>query len=193
MPDQQGKSCVTHDPLHCACDEERDRAAGIHRASGIGNAFGGYECVCGEGSFTVKFGCIGGRGEEVTLIPEQTETSASALWRREVTELINLTPHEVTINGCSIPASGILARCSVNAVPGVPLVLPGGWEIPVEEVRLGAVEGLPEPRAGVAYIVPRLTADACPHRLDLYVPNGLIRGNDGVIIGAKGLAQVPRF
>lgn len=133
MPDQYGKPCSAHDPLHC--DNPKPP---------------------------------------------------------EVTELINLTPHEVTIAGCRIPASGLLARCEVNAVPGVRLMLPGGWEIPVEVVQLGKVTGLPEPMTGVAYVVPRLTADACPYRTDLYVPHGLIRDDDGVIIGAKGLAQVPR-
>jgi hypothetical protein len=61
MPDQQGQYCAEHDTqgYHCACDERRDRAAGIHRASGLSDAFGGYECVCGRGSFT-KYGCTDG-------------------------------------------------------------------------------------------------------------------------------------
>jgi hypothetical protein len=66
MPDQQGQYCPEHDPqgYHCACDEGRDRAAGIHRASGLGNAFGGYVCVCGNGSWTMKSGCTsGGRSD----------------------------------------------------------------------------------------------------------------------------------
>jgi hypothetical protein len=58
MPDFLGKPCAEHDPLHCACDERRDREAGIHRPSGLCDAFGGYECVCGNGSWTETYGCV---------------------------------------------------------------------------------------------------------------------------------------
>lgn len=51
MPDMQGKPCKKHDPLTCVCDEERDRKAGIHRATGLDNGFGDYMCTCGH--FTV--------------------------------------------------------------------------------------------------------------------------------------------
>ncbi len=46
MPDQLRQPCADHDPSTCFCDERRDREAGIHRPSGVANAFGGYVCVC---------------------------------------------------------------------------------------------------------------------------------------------------
>jgi hypothetical protein len=48
VADQLGLPCDKHpSPLTCFCDEDRDREAGIHRASGLDNGFGGYKCVCG--------------------------------------------------------------------------------------------------------------------------------------------------
>ena len=58
MPDQQHQPCPEHDPLHCSCDEKRDRTSGVHRASGLSDAFGGYMCVCGGGSYSVTYGCL---------------------------------------------------------------------------------------------------------------------------------------
>lgn len=58
MPDQQGRACLEHGPQHCSCDEERDRAAGIHRASGLDDGLGGYLCVCLRGRYSVKYGCM---------------------------------------------------------------------------------------------------------------------------------------
>ncbi len=46
MPDQRRQPCAEHDPLTCFCDERRDREAGVHRPSGVADAFGGYVCVC---------------------------------------------------------------------------------------------------------------------------------------------------
>jgi hypothetical protein len=59
--------CAEHGPqgLVCFCDERRDREAGVHRASGLSDAFGGYLCVCLRGSFSVKYGCMAPDAEEV--------------------------------------------------------------------------------------------------------------------------------
>jgi hypothetical protein len=47
--DQLGNFCHEHSTrgITCCCDEDRDRANGLHRPSGTSNAFGGYLCVCG--------------------------------------------------------------------------------------------------------------------------------------------------
>lgn len=73
MPDQQGQVCLVHDlrlpwwrrllgqrpqVVHCLCDEERDRAAGIHRASGWDDGLGGYLCICLGGRYSLKYGCM---------------------------------------------------------------------------------------------------------------------------------------
>jgi hypothetical protein len=54
--------CAEHGPqgLVYFCDEKRDAEAGIHRASGLSDAFGGYMCVCQRGSYSVKYGCLAG-------------------------------------------------------------------------------------------------------------------------------------
>jgi hypothetical protein len=50
--------CTDHPGLVCFCDEERDRRAGIHRASGLDDGFGGYLCVCGGGRYSATLGCM---------------------------------------------------------------------------------------------------------------------------------------
>lgn len=81
MADQRGNYCDVHDPRpgwfrrllgarpslthRCFCDEDHDRAAGIHRASGLDDGMGGYLCVCLGGRYSVKYGCIAtGLGKE---------------------------------------------------------------------------------------------------------------------------------
>lgn len=61
MADQRGQHCPQHSPCGyaCACDEDRDRAAGIHRPGSVGNAFGGYDCVCGGAWLTTFNTCTG--------------------------------------------------------------------------------------------------------------------------------------
>jgi hypothetical protein len=59
MPDQQGQPCAEHPRLTCFCDEERDRAAGIHRPTSAASMFGGYECTCGEPWLTFGDRCMG--------------------------------------------------------------------------------------------------------------------------------------
>lgn len=62
--DQQGNYCAEHSPhgITCFCDEDRDRAVGIHRPSSNGNMFGGYDCVCGEPWLTTY--CLGSPSDE---------------------------------------------------------------------------------------------------------------------------------
>lgn len=58
--DQTGKFCAKHSNrgFDCFCDEDRDRAAQLHRVSGFDDGFGGYLCICGGGRFSAKYGCI---------------------------------------------------------------------------------------------------------------------------------------
>jgi hypothetical protein len=57
MPDQLGHPCPDHSApgFRCFCDEARDLAAGIHRPGTLADAFGGYQCICGD------LMCLGGR------------------------------------------------------------------------------------------------------------------------------------
>ena len=54
----------------------------------------------------------------------------------------------------------------------------------------GAVEGLPDQRDGVVYVVSVLTAQAAPDRKDLYIVDELVRDDMGRFIGCKALAQI---
>lgn len=60
--------------------------------------------------------------------------------------------------------------------------------IPLSKTSFGEVEGLPEYKEGVYYIVSRMIRDALPDRQDLLVPEGIVRDEIGNIIGCKALA-----
>lgn len=107
--------------------------------------------------------------------------------------LINLTPHTINIvleNGTfDVPASGMVARCSQSeTILGTVVV--DGIEIPITGQFFGEVVDLPAPKDGVAYIVSRLVASACPSRIDLLIPGPMIRDDDGKVIGCRGLSRI---
>lgn len=100
--------------------------------------------------------------------------------------LVNLTPHAINVllegRKIEIPSSGI-ARCSqtskpVGEVNGVPLTT----------TNFGKVKGLPERTSGTLFIVSRVIMSACPTRIDLLVPNDMVRDEEGKIIGCKSFA-----
>lgn len=111
--------------------------------------------------------------------------------------LVNLTPHAVTIHGTNgaitLQPSGVVARCEVVGTPvhdlclttiSVPVL-----RIPVDNVILGDVTNLPDYSAGKMFIVSALVALARKDREDLYSPGELVRDENGVIVGAKGLVS----
>lgn len=101
-------------------------------------------------------------------------------------KLVNLTPHDVVIEGepgpaiaVTIPADGRIAHLQekVGIAFGGPVVS-GGHVIQLRTVSYGDAS-LPAPEPGVMYIVPRLTAMAYPRRMDLCFPGGEIRDSAG--------------
>ena len=103
-------------------------------------------------------------------------------------EIINATPHSVTDveTGTAYPASGITVRvrevCTtlpdeLQRIPGVTLR---------EHTLLSEVEGLPDEKEGVFYIVSMLVRQACPGRRDLISPGELVRDDSGQITGCRG-------
>jgi len=60
--------------------------------------------------------------------------------------------------------------------------------IPVFSVTYGS-GNMPEQENGVAYIVSALVKNAYPDRPDLLIPHGLVRDDEGNIVGCKGFAQ----
>ena len=109
-------------------------------------------------------------------------------------QLVNLTPHKITIIGsdgetlCEIAPSGTIARAAsviVNdgTVDGVPVV----------RTSYGLVEGLPAPIDGTKYIVSSLTATAARRSgrttEDLLIPGRTVRDEEGVILGCQALSH----
>ncbi|MCP4436233.1 MAG: hypothetical protein GY812_12170 [Actinomycetia bacterium] len=107
-------------------------------------------------------------------------------------ELVNLCPHEICLileeTEHVIPSTGV-ARCAEVRDVIRDMRLAGG-EVPLVHTEYGEVKGLPEPTAGKLFIVSHLVAQQCPHRLDLVVPDRLVRNHDGVVIAARALARV---
>lgn len=111
-------------------------------------------------------------------------------------ELINMTPHAVTIiqDTCvdgvackiTIPSSGI-ARASVTSTFIAHPVNDMG--IPVVKSVYGEVQGLPPETDDVYIIVSGLVLDhpSTSHRRDLLAPGELVRDDKGQPIGCMGL------
>ena len=110
--------------------------------------------------------------------------------------IINLTPHAVTLHGAegkavTLPPSGQVARLAVAREAMAP-VLVDGVTLSVSRPTLGAVTGLPDAQPGVLMLVSALVADAV-RRADVVSPGELVRDAAGVITGAKGLcAYAPK-
>jgi hypothetical protein len=109
-------------------------------------------------------------------------------------QLINLTPHAIVLRSAggadyAIAPSGDVAR--VATIAGEPVVVEG-IPVPVAPaVTFGAVEGLPEPKPGVAYIVSGIVGAACAGRSDVFVPG--TGPTDGAIRHPKGHPEEGRI
>ena len=108
-----------------------------------------------------------------------------------MTTLINLCPHDVTIvddDGKVIEVlpheEGRLARVAVTEIP-VENTL--GRPFPVVRRKWGEVTGLPDPQAGVAFVVSAAVVSASPGRTDLFSPGRLIRDANGQPTQCVGL------
>ena len=123
-------------------------------------------------------------------------------------ELINATPHEITIvsrNGVEqdtkkqflaeavevlhkIPPSGILPRVAMSNTSVEPIA-----GIPVEAVIYGEIEGLPPAKEGTFYIVSGLVAAAAVkmNRADCLAPGALVRdkNNPSTVLGCLFLQK----
>ena len=113
----------------------------------------------------------------------------------KVKEIINLTPHAITIMDDNfnilkvIEPSGQLARVSVHTAHTETIVF-DNIEIATSESVYGTVEGLPEEKDGVIYIVSSLVAQRVPERNDVFIPNESVRDDHGRIIGSKSLGRI---
>ena len=104
-------------------------------------------------------------------------------------KIVNMTPH--TVNMVSETGEKIADYISegeirltqetkqIGTINGVPLT----------KTTFGDVQGLPEEKEGIFYIVSRLVMTACSSRNDLLVPNDIVRDDEGKIIGCKSFAN----
>ena len=113
----------------------------------------------------------------------------------KVKEIINLTPHAITIMDDNfnilkvIEPSGQLARVSVHTAHTETIDF-DNIEIATSEFVYGTVEGLPEEKDGVIYIVASLVAQRVPERNDVFIPNEYICDDHGRINGCKSLGGI---
>lgn len=105
-----------------------------------------------------------------------------------VDRYVNLTPHDVNV---VLDDGSILvykpepepARVDVQLRP-----IEVGGDAPMFYESYGEVVGLPDLEYGTFLIVSGLVCSARPDRLDLVHPVGLVRNEEGIVIGCKGFA-----
>lgn len=105
-------------------------------------------------------------------------------------EIKNCTPHEINVvredgTVLSIPASGIIPRCSQSEEKIMSLE-----GIAITRQTFGYAVNLPPETPGVFLVVSRMVAAAVPCRKDLLVPGPLVRDENGQPCGCRGLSVV---
>src|SRR5690606_30167316 len=110
---------------------------------------------------------------------------------QRIMKVDNLTPHTLTIitgsGAVAISPSGMVARVAVTRDSAGTVTI-DRVAVPISRTTYGAVEGLPDPEPDTLYVVSAIVAAAARDRNDLVVPDGLIRDDQGRVIGARGLA-----
>ena len=104
-----------------------------------------------------------------------------------MTEIINLTTHEITdtMTGITYRPSGIVARADTKknlvSKPGQPAIY---------EYTVVNLEGLPEPKPNTLYIVSNMALNAVPKdRTDVVAP-GPVEKHENKPIGCRGFRKI---
>ena len=108
----------------------------------------------------------------------------------------NYTPHTINIftdDGekqlISIVSSGVARAKETHET--VETLSTGDFNVPVDRVSYGDVDGLPPERDGVYHIVSLITALQCANkRKDLLIVSGTVRDDQGRIVGCTGFARL---
>ena len=109
-------------------------------------------------------------------------------------ELVNLTPHPVTIFDTegTTPIVSLQSSGMVRVAETVRTVFDGDGGVPLVKIEQDPhrLEGLPTPMPGMYYIVSDMAYQAARplDREDLLRTGPVVRDSDGNIIGCKGLA-----
>ena len=108
-------------------------------------------------------------------------------------QFMNLTPHALGIQTpagtLTVPTSGTIARVTATDV-----AVPIDTIVPVVRRVYGAVEGLPAPAQGVAYLVSALVLAALAGRQDVFAPDTgptAVRDENGHILAVTRLVAAP--
>ena len=123
--------------------------------------------------------------------------------------VINCTPHDVSIyntTDCCMYNGSLYLREGDEEHPEPLSVYPAAKEFaraiyvqkPVGTVdgyqiyRLAprGIIGLPDPKPGTYYIVPKMLAQACPERKDLIFPGTVVRNKSGDVVGCIDFSRV---
>lgn len=111
--------------------------------------------------------------------------------------LVNLTPHDITVQmadsdeSFTIAPSGVVARCKTEYTTPAQVVA-GGDTFNIRERYFNEPQDLPDPQEGTLYIVSRIVAEACANvRNDLLMVDGVIRDEKGRPIGCEAFARWP--
>ena len=102
-------------------------------------------------------------------------------------QFINLTSHTINeiTTGLAIPPSGRVARVKASTIKSAEHA-----GVPIYSSTFGDVEGLPEPKTDVIYIVSALALNAVPsNRTDIVSPGNLQRSETGAIMGCCGFRR----
>lgn len=112
-----------------------------------------------------------------------------------VVTIDNYTPHLVSLytpDGktqlCGITSSGVARAKETHET--VDTLSTDGFNVPVDRVIYGDVEGLPPEKEGLYHVVSLITALQCRSRNDLLIVSGTVRDDQGRIIGCTGFARV---
>lgn len=102
--------------------------------------------------------------------------------------LVNLTPHVINVRvgelTIDLPPSGQVARLEVVREVAPPVLS----IIPAQRERRGGITGLPEPQAGIVYVVSFAVAQAAA-REDIVAPGPAVRDEQGRVVGCEGFSR----
>lgn len=107
-------------------------------------------------------------------------------------QIINLTPHAIHL----VDETGEIARVFEPSGSVARVVLEERYAgtiegLPVVTVVQRGIDGLPEQRDGVLYLVSSPVRSYCGLRNDLLTPGGLVRDSSGRVIGCRYLVRNP--
>jgi len=114
---------------------------------------------------------------------------------KKIKKIKNLTPHDVNVVGdngkvlITFPSEGLIRLSQTSLQAGEVEV--NGTKIPLTKTSFGEAEGLPEEKEDTIYIVSSLVCQAYPDRRDFYIPDQLVRDEQGRVIGCRSLSQNP--